>query len=421
VFNGSYWEADNKGIVHSLLDKVIVNMKKEKIIAPPEVDPEKIEESWAKFVKRARNNSTKIAVLKEMQHRVPVMPDEFDKDKTLLNTSNGYIDLASGQLLNHSISKMFSQEASVEYSDTVDAPEWNQFLNQIFAGDKELIDYMQKAVGYSMTGSTKEQVMFILFGNGRNGKSIFVETISDVLGSYAKTIQASSIMVKQNSSGPNSDIARLKGARLVTSSEPNEGLRMDEGLVKQLTGGDKVTARKLYGQEFEFSPQFKLWLATNHKPIIRGTDDGIWRRLILIPFAVQIPDSKVDKDLKYKLKREAIGIMNWAVDGCLKWQREGLKTPKAISDASHGYRAEMDVISQFISERCDTGPDSGVKASEVYKAYKLWADENSEHIMSNTNFGKEMQQKFKRKHTMNGNFYQGLSLKLDSRLNFMKG
>lgn len=420
IFNGSYWEADNSGKVHSLLDEIVKNMKNEKVVAPPEVDKEKIEEAWAKFLKSARNNKTKTAVMKEMQHRIPVMPDEFDKDKMLLNASNGYVNLASGKLENHSIIKMFSREASVEYSDTVDAPEWEAFLKQVFDNDLDLINYIQKAVGYSLTGSTKEQVMFILFGNGRNGKSIFLETISNVLGSYAKTIQASSIMVKQNASGPNSDIARLKGARLVTSSEPNEGLRMDEGLVKQLTGGDKVTARKLYGQEFEFEPEFKLWLATNHKPIIRGTDDGIWRRLILVPFSVQIPDHKVDKDLKYKLQREATGIMNWAVDGCLKWQTEGLGLPKVIKDASTGYRAEMDVISQFVSDCCETAPGFEVKASEIYKVYKQWADDNSEYCMSNTKFGREMQQKFTRKHTKFGNTYEGLSIKIDSRLNFMK-
>jgi putative DNA primase/helicase len=271
-----------------------------------------------------------------------------------------------------------------------------------------------------MTGSIKEQIMFILYGNGRNGKSVFLETISNILGTYAKTIQASSIMVKQNNGGPNSDIARLAGARLVTSSEPNEGLRMDEGLVKQLTGGDKVVARQLYGKEFEFEPEFKLWLATNHKPIIRGTDDGIWRRIRLIPFTVQIPDDQVDKDLKYKLARESIGILNWAVDGALKWQQHGLHTPEIIKGASEGYRKEMDVISAFIDEMCDTGEQYQVKSSELYQTYKQWADDNSQYRMSNTKFGKELTQKFDRKHTMNGNMYIGLCLKKDTRLQWVK-
>jgi putative DNA primase/helicase len=159
---------------------------------------------------------------------------------------------------------MFSRQTAAEYTDTIDAPEWDKFLHQIFNNDEEVIHYIQKAVGYSATGSTKEQVMFLLYGNGRNGKSVFINTIADILGSYAETMNVESIMVKR-SSGVNSDIARLEGARLVISSEANEGSRLDEGLVKQMTGGDKMVARHLYASEFEFTPQFKLWMATNHK------------------------------------------------------------------------------------------------------------------------------------------------------------
>src|SRR5699024_10404141 len=242
------------------------------------------------------------AIVDELKHRVGVRHDEFDSNDMLLNADNGYVDLSSGELLPHDISKMFSRQASSEYTDKADTPVWDRFLDDIFDSDKDVIKYIQKAVGYSLTGSTKEQVMFVLFGNGRNGKSIFVETISDILGSYARNIRADSLMVRQQS-GVNNDIAALNGARFVSSSEPNEGFRFDEGLIKQLTGGDKITARFLYGEDFEFHPQFKLWVSTNHKPIIRGTDDGIWRRMVLIPFSVQIPEHKVDKDLKYKLLR----------------------------------------------------------------------------------------------------------------------
>ena len=423
IFNGSYWEVDQSGKIHQLIDAMTESIGKETVEIPPDADEKEeaaIKKAFDKFVKHSRSNSAKKAVMDELKHRVPVAPNEFDIDKTLLNVSNGYIDLASGELHDHDITKLFSKEANVEYSDKAGCDEWIKFLDQIFDHNQELIDYVQTAVGYSMTGSIKEQIMFILYGNGRNGKSVFLETISNILGTYAKTIQASSIMVKQNNSGPNSDIARLAGARLVTSSEPNEGLRMDEGLVKQLTGGDKVVARQLYGKEFEFEPEFKLWLATNHKPIIRGTDDGIWRRIRLIPFTVQIPDDQVDKDLKYKLARESIGILNWAVDGALKWQQHGLHTPEIIKGASEGYRKEMDVISAFIDEMCDTGEQYQVKSSELYQTYKQWADDNSQYRMSNTKFGKELTQKFDRKHTMNGNMYIGLCLKKDTRLQWIK-
>ncbi len=411
-YNGSFWEVDFKGNVRNLIDLMVEDMAKEPIAAFGGLSQEDAEKEFRKHIKRSRSNSGKKAIQDELKHRVPVMPDEFDKERMLLNTKNGFLDLTSGILNEHDMNMMFSRETNAEFTDKTDAPEWHQFLHEIFDGDKEIIDYMQKAVGYSLTSSTKEQVMFILHGGGRNGKSIFLETISDLMGTYANSMQATSIMIKQNT-GINTDIARLKGARLVTSSEPNEGFRFDEGLIKQLTGGDKVTARKLYGEEFEFNPEFKLWLATNHKPIIRGTDDGIWRRMIVIPFNVQIPEHKVDKDLKYKLQREASGILNWAVNGCLKWQREGLKTPESIQQSVKVYRSEMDVIEAFVDECLVRDENRTVPASQVYKLYKQWANDNTQYLMSSTKFGKEFGGKFEKKRTKTGNMYFGVGTKYD--------
>lgn len=411
-YNGSYWEVDQRGNIRNLIDVMVDDMAKEKISAFGDLTIEDVEKEFRKHIKRSRSNSGKNAMQDEMKHRVSVMPEEFDRERMLLNTKNGYLDLTSGILHEHDMKKMFSRETNTEYTDNTDAPEWHQFLKEIFDGDKELMRYIQKSVGYSLTSSTKEQVMFILHGGGRNGKSIFLETISDLLGTYANTIQATTIMVKQQV-GINSDIARLKGARLVTSSEPNEGFRFDEGLIKQLTGGDKVTARKLYGEEFEFNPEFKLWLATNHKPIIRGTDDGIWRRLIVIPFNVQIPEHKVDKDLKYKLQREASGILNWALEGCLMWQREGLVKPSSIQESVGEYREEMDVIEAFIDDCLVKGEDFEIQSSRVYKIYKQWAIDNTQYLMSSTKFGKEFGNKFEKRRLSKGNFYKGVRPKID--------
>jgi putative DNA primase/helicase len=412
IYNGSYWEPDEMGQVHSLVDEVVDAMKHEKIVVPAnaDIDEGEAEKAFKKHLKHSRSNSGKKSLMDELKHRVPVRHDEFDRDPMLLNTANGYVDLSSGVLHEHDIKKMFSRQTKFEYTDTIDCPEWMQFLTEIFMGDKDLMNYIQKCVGYSLTGSTKEHVLFILFGNGRNGKSVFIDTISDILGNYARSMQADSIMIKPNKSATNSDIARLEGARLVTSSEPNDGLRLDEGLVKQLTGGDRVTARFLYGKEFEFKPQFKLWLATNHKPIIRGTDDGIWRRTMLIPFAHQIPDNKVDKDLIYKLKREAVGILNWAVEGVLKWQREGLKPPLSVREASKAYREEMDVTAGFIDENCVVDKTKTVRANDLYSRYKDWAKANGQYLMSSTKFGREMGNKFERNHDRKGWYYAGLEL-----------
>jgi len=409
-YDGKQWVSDTTGQIKRLLDKSVEEMKKEDVYVSDEVDEEEAVKNFQKHIKATRSNRGKVAMLKESEHHLPISPDDFDRDKSIFNVQNGYLDLIDGSLKEHDRKKMFTKISNVEYTDKIDCPGWLEFLDEIFGYDQELINFIQKAIGYSLTGSTREQSMFILFGNGRNGKSVFLDIINDVLGSYATNIQPQTIMVKQQTSGANSDIARLKGARLVTTTEPNEGVRLDEGLIKQLTGGDKVTARHLYGSEFEFDPEFKIWMATNHKPIIRGTDDGIWRRLKLIPFQVQIPDHKVDKNLKYKLRNELTAILNWAVEGALKWQKEGLKDPTAIRRASDEYRSEMDVTTAFVQECCSVGTNNAATAKELYQAYKEWANDNGQHVMNNTKFGREMGNKFNKYKSGGIIQYTGLSL-----------
>ena len=273
--------------------------------------------------------------MKEIRHHVPVVPEQFDADGFKLNVQNGYIDLNDGTLHEHDKSLLMTKISAAEFTDKIECPRWLQFLNEIFDNDQELIRYVQKAIGYSLTASTQEQVMFILYGKGRNGKSVFLEIVAKILGDYAMGIQANSLMARKNSSnGHNEDVARLKGARVVITSEPNENERFDEGLIKQLTGDTRVTASFKGGRVFDYQPTYKIWLATNHKLIVRGTDDGIWRRLPLIPFTVQIPKEKVDKNLIQKLERELPAILNWAVEGCLLWQKEGLEPPESVQKAN---------------------------------------------------------------------------------------
>ena len=299
----------------------------------------------------------------------------------------------------------------MEYTDHADCPQWNAFLNDIFDGDRELIRYIQKAVGYSLTGSTAEQCVFFLYGTGRNGKSTFLEVLRDVFGGYITNIQPETIMVRSGGSGnANSDIARLKGARLVTSVEPNEGMRINEGLLKQLTGDDVVTARKLYSDEFEFKPEFKLWMATNHKPVIRGTDTGIWRRIHLIPFTVQIPEEKVDRKLPYKLKSELPAILKWCVDGCILWQREGLGMPAAVLNSVNEYRREMDVISTFIDACCIVAEGESVSANKLFAVYSEWCEQYCEYRMSSTKFGMEMSKRFPKIKTKTTIMYRGINI-----------
>ena len=407
IYDGQKWKVDDRGAIRKLIDEMIESIKNEKVLHSEDVTEEEAREAFQKYYKKTRGTQSKKNIMNELMHRKTVTPDEFDKDDMLLNVANGYVDLTSRELYKHDINKMFSQISNTDYSEKMQPAVWLDFLNDIFAGDKAVIRYIQKALGYSLTGSTREQVMFILFGKGRNGKSIFVETIAEILGDYSNNMQAKSLMVKKNDN-VNTDIARLSKARFVTSSEPNEGFRFDEGLIKQITGGDKVTARFLYAEEFEYTPKFKIWVSTNHKPIIRGTDDGIWRRLVLIPFDVQIPEEKVDKDLKYKLLREAPAILNWMAEGAYMWMREGLELPEKLKESSKAYRTEMDVIEQFIEDECKRVDDGRVKANELYSVYKNWANENNAYKMSNKDFGQKMKEKFKSKRMNTGMYYLGL-------------
>lgn len=410
-YSGVKWSVDNLGIVQKMADKSVEAMKAEAKLYT-EADEQSggdMAKAFEKHMKLSRSNKSKKAMLSEAEHHIPVLPAQMDKYRMALNTPSGIINLKSGEVREHNGEYYFTKATSVECADTADCPLWIKFLDDIFAGDKDLIRYIQKAVGYSLTGSTAEQCAFFLYGTGRNGKSTFIDVIRAVLGDYAANIQPETIMVRSSqSSAVNSDIARLKGARLVTSVEPNEGVRLNEGLLKQLTGDDTVTARKLYSAEFEFKPEFKLWMATNHKPVIRGTDTGIWRRIHMIPFEVQIPESKVDKNLVGKLKKELPAIFKWCIDGCLLWQKEGLKMPAAVLAMVREYRREMDVISAFIEDKCEIG--GSVQASTLYMAYVNWANANNEYCMSNTKFGTEIAKRFEKVKGKKCNYFNGISL-----------
>lgn len=413
-YNSMKWCVDNIGVVLRMADKSVEAMKAEArlYLQADEENGGDMSKAFEKHMKVSRSNKSKKAMLNEVEHHIPVLPAQMDKYRMALNTPSGIINLKNGEVRAHNPEYYFTKITSVDCSQTAECPRWLAFLDDIFAGDKELIRYIQKAVGYSLTGSTAEQCAFFLYGTGRNGKSTFIDVIRDVFGDYAANIQPETIMVRNSqSSAINSDIARLKGARLVTSVEPNEGVRINEGLLKQLTGDDTVTARKLYSEEFEFKPEFKLWMATNHKPIIRGTDTGIWRRIHMIPFNVQIPEDKVDKNLTHKLKAEMTAIFKWCIDGCILWQREGLKMPSAVLQSVREYKREMDVISAFIEDRCVL--EGSVQASTLYAAYASWAGDNNEYCMSNTKFSTELAKRFEKVKGRNFNYFNGISIYKD--------
>ena len=404
------WYTDNIGYIRQLADSATMLQEQERVLYAHDDDMLK---AFDRHLKKSRSFAGKTNMIREAEHYAPILPQNLDRNRSVIGAKNGIIDLKTGELLQHDREAYITKQTTEPYNPNAPEPKlWLTFLSDIFGGDPYMLDYIQKCVGYSLTGSTSEQCAFFLFGTGRNGKSTFLEIVRGILGDYATNIQPQTIMVNPKSgNAPTSDIARLKGARLVTSVEPNEGMRLDEGLLKQLTGDDVVTARKMFSEEFEFKPEFKLWMATNHKPLIRGTDTGIWRRIHLIPFEVQIPIERVDKKLKYKLVKESEGILKWAVQGCLKWSNEGLSMPAKVLDAVREYQHEMDVISAFLDACCVLG-EGETKASRLYAVYAKWAEEHNEYLMSSTKFGTEMAKRDRigRKKMRDGWYYTGLIL-----------
>lgn len=394
-WSGKVWTIDDSGEIKKMADAVLQDIKSE---AFNEAD-EDTQADKLKWYTRSSSSKSKESMIKECQHLegIPASPDAFDSYTDYLNCKNGIVNLRNGELMPHDSHFMMSKICFAEYDTSNTKPKlWLKFLDDITAGNKELQAYIQKCVGYSLSGSNREQCAYFLYGIGNNGKSTFLDTISDILGDYASNVQPESIMLKRfGNDTANSDIARLKSARFVTCEEPTEGVRLNEGLLKQLTGGSKITCRFLYGDEFEYTPEFKIWVATNHKPIIRGSDVGIWRRIKLIPFEVSIPKDKVDKELKYKLRKESAQILKWAVDGCIKWQKEGIQEPVCVLDAIKEYKTEMDLLATFV-EQCieiNYNPGNHIMANDLFRLYSKWAKANNEYVMTSQKFFREITKK----------------------------
>jgi P4 family phage/plasmid primase-like protien len=317
---------------------------------------------------------------------IPVVPADLDADPFLLNVANGTLDLRTGELRPHRREDLITKLAPVEYHPGAGCPLWLKVLSRVMGGNDLLITYLQRLVGYALTGDVSEQVLWFLYGAGQNGKSTFLMTILAMLGDYAMQAVSDLLMQKRNESHP-TERADLFGRRFVATIETEEGKRLAEALMKQLTGGDKVRARKMRQDFFEFSPTHKIVLAANHKPVIRGCDMAVWRRIKLVPFLVTIPEKEKDKNLPGKLLAELPGILAWAVRGCLDWQRHGLGEPEAVRDATDEYRAEQDVLARFFEEVCVTIPEARVKSSALLEAYQRWSGDK---WMTSVEFSKRL-------------------------------
>ena len=303
----------------------------------------------------------------------------LDRDENVINLRNGTLDLTTLDLRHHNRDDLITKIMPVELDINALCPTWEAFLAKIM-GDTEMIAYLQRAVGYSLTASTREQNLFFMYGTGSNGKSTFVETLMTLMGDYAQKAPPSLISIKKPGfEGIPNDMARLRGARLVVCSELGENECLWESRVKDLTGGDIIVARYMRGEYFEFNPTHKLWIYGNHRPVIYGGDNGIWRRIHLIPFEVAIPENEKDKELKEKLKAELPGILMWAIAGYYQWLEGGLKPPAKVVDATAEYRSEMDTMGAFIEEECIVDPIARVSSQGLYDQYKNWAETRKEY------------------------------------------
>jgi putative DNA primase/helicase len=409
VWNGCQWEMDDGYLIHDRGLKMIRGIYAELLKTADMRDRIEIEKHGMQSESARRRKA-----LIEVASWIPelnIKTDDLDRDPWLFNVKNGTIDLRMGEMREHRQEDLITRIANVEYDLNADCPVWKKFVMEIMNYNADLIHFIQNAAGWAITGDTSEQSMFILFGTGANGKSTFLNTIMNLLGDYAIATPTETFMKKSGDQITN-DIARLRGTRFVTTTEAEYGKRLSEPLIKQITGNDRMTARFLYGEFFNFVPTFKIWMATNHKPVIKGTDHGIWRRIKLIPFLTRIEEENQDKHLEQKLMREGPGILNWLIEGARRWRNEGLKTPSIIVSATDEYRAEMDVIGNFLKERCIQGEEGCIKARELFKCYQEWCDDHNEHAVSERFFGLRLKELGLEQKRMNdGRYWHGIQIR----------
>jgi len=387
-WNGKVWRKDVTGEIERKAKQTVKDLKDE---IPSGAE--------AKFAfKHAHRSESRYSIenmvaLAKSEIGVPILPNEMDSDTGwLFNCNNGTINLRTGELKPHNKSDTITKISPVDFDPDAECPVFMEFLSKIMNGNQNLIEFLNRAVGYSLTGNISEQVLFFLYGTGANGKSTFLEVIRMMMGEYAQQADFNTFL-QQSGTTVRNDIARLKGARFVTAVEVEDGRRLSEVMVKQITGGDLLIARFLYGEYFEFYPEFKLFWAANHKPIVWGTDHGFWRRMRLVPFEVTISEAEMDKNLGEKLQAELPGILAWAVRGCTMWQKIGLKPPPEVLAATSMYREEQDDIGEFFNACCKMKKDATVTKAKLYQAFQDWCEKNGEKPMPKRRFGSKLKER----------------------------
>ncbi|MFA6007032.1 MAG: phage/plasmid primase, P4 family [Candidatus Shapirobacteria bacterium] len=413
VWDQHRWKPDNNGSI----SRYAIDAARKRFVEASTIENPKKKEAVAKWAMQSESRQKIEAAIALARDQHPITDDgkNWDSNEMLLSCKNGIIDLTTGKLRDGQPEDRITMQASVTYDSGAPCPRWEQFLDEIFQGDKELIRYVQKALGYSITGSVKSQAAFFCYGNGANGKSVMFKTISNILGDYSYDAPAS--LFRKNLQASNSnDEAATEFKRFLVSSETLTTARINEQRLKAWTGGDNVTARYLYQENFTFKPTAKPWMFINHLPGVDDNSFGFWRRIKLISFNRIFKPEEQDENLVSKLETESSGILNWLIEGCLLWQKEGLSpTPEVVEIATKTYQSENDVLSDFIVSECEETEGVLTQSTVLYKNYVSWAEDaklKDRDMLSNTLFGKMMTEKHN-KVKRNGGLihYQGIKLK----------
>ena len=375
VWNGTFWEPSNDIIIRKAAHAVVIEMHKSA------VKDNVLDNELAKWALKSQTTARINSMIESAQPYLLIDVTKFNNNPDHLNVANGIVDLRTGAVVDHDKSWYFTKCLDIPYDTNADRTVIDAFMDTITDNDLDLSQYIKRAVGYSATGRTDEHCLFFAYGNGKNGKSTFMNMLSMVMGDYATTTSVEALLdIAAKGEGASPYMARLPGKRIAMAQEMPEGRRMNESLVKSITGGDRIATRGLYKDVFEFTPTHTLWISGNHKPRISGTDDGIWRRLRILPFIVAIPENqrRDSRDIEAEFYANRAGILRWIIEGAKLWYKIGLSSCRAVDDATAEYRGEEDAVARFISERCELSPIKSVKKTELYGAWHEWAEDEND-------------------------------------------
>lgn len=416
VWLGKNWVPDRLNKISHAARRTVEQMFRE-FPALPDSDHRKHALKHALASEDGRRLEAMVNVAGSMPE-LAITPEMLDTNQWLLNVQNGTVDLKTGALQQHDPKLLITKLSNAKFDPDASCPKWDEFMLKVTANDALLVAYIQRLIGYALTGEIREHIFVLFHGTGANGKSTFCLVIMGVLGDYAAMMPAEMLIKKRFGGNSAFELAELMGVRLAIDMEIDAGARLDVPRMKRLTGGDRIKARKLYQDYCEFAATHKAIFCVNSLPEVPGGDGAAWRRIQLVPWKVSIPEKDQDPELKDKLLAESDGILAWAIRGCLEWQRQGLNPPPAVVQASSGYQSEMDDLGAFLRLTCEEDAKGSIQASKFYECYKVWADREGVDPITQTKFGRQLRSRglHKEKDSKSGRmFYMGHRLAASGR------